>query len=263
MRKLILLLLLGSALAACQGDAEDACRDLCLEKAADAERCQRACESRDVAAADVVVEAPGDTGEGFGDAQHAVNGVRGCGDTCGSTDVFSLGLTPGVDDYVVLRWSGRRVLNGPGADFVVFENAFLRGGGPDRFIDPVVVFVSRDGVTWVPFPHDYTAPDETAYSYDPASWPGFAGLGPVRLHAEDNPVDPFDAEAAGGDGFDLDELPDDDAEAAAIKSEGFVYLKLVSAAAHENPDTGAPYPKEPISNGPDIDGVYGRWLAVE
>jgi len=257
------LVLLCTALAACQGGDGDPCPDLCLDKAADPERCQVACQSRDVAPADEVVDAPGDTGVGFGDAQNAVNGVRGCGQTCGSLDVFSLGFDAGVDNYLVLRWSGRRVLNGPGVDFVVFENGFFWGAGPERFMDHLVVYVSRDGVTWVPFPHDYTAEDETAFSWDPTRWPGFAGVSPVLLHAETNPVDPFDADQAGGDGFDLDDLPDDGGEAAAIQREGFVYLKLVSAHSEVNPDTGEPYPKEPISNGPDIDGVYGRWLAAD
>lgn len=263
MKRAILLLLI-SALAACQGDP-DPCPNLCLEKAANPETCQVACRSHGVSHADELVQAPGDqgTGTGFGDANNAVNGVRGCGDTCGSYDVFSLGFEVDANNVLVLRWSGRRVQNGPGVDFVVFENGFFWGAGPERFMDHVVVSVSRDGVTWVTFPYDFTAEDETAFSWDPNLWPGFAGVQPVRLHEEDNPVDPFDSELAGGDGFDLDSLPDDGGEASAIKREGFVYLKLVSAASQPNPDTGEPYVKDPISNGPDIDGVYGRWLADE
>jgi len=262
MKKPILLVWF-SALVACQGGDPNTCPDQCLDKAANPQTCLAACGSRDVAPADEVVDSPGDTGEGFGDASHAVNGVRGCGETCGSYDVFSLGLEADVDNYLILRWSGRRVLNGPGVDFVVFENGFFWGAGPERFMDHVVVSVSRDAVTWVSFPHDYTAEDETIFSWDPNRWPGFAGVQPVLLHEEDNPVDPFDPERAGGDGFDLDSLPDDGGEGSAIRREGFVYLKLESAASLSNPDTGAPYVKDPISNGPDIDGVYGRWLATE
>ncbi len=257
------LLLLCTALVACQGGEPDPCPSQCLQKAAYPERCQLACQSRDVSVADELVDAPGDTGAGFGDAENAVNGVRGCGDTCGSFDVFSLGYEEDVDNYVVLRWSGRRVLNGPGADFVVFENGFLRGAGPDQFMDHLIVYVSRDGLTWVAFPHDYVAEDETRFSWDTAHWPGFAGVRSVLLNDDTNPVDPFDTTLAGGDAFDLDSLPDDGGEGSAIKREGFVYLKLVSAASQLNPDTGVVYPKDPISNSPDIDGVYGRWLAVE
>jgi hypothetical protein len=213
--------------------------------------------------ADTVVDAPGATGEGLGDADHAIDGVHGAGAAAGNTDdVFSLGYTAGADDAIVLAWSGRRVTNGAGADFAVFENAFLVGGGPEAFMDPAIVYVSRDGAAWVAFPHDYLASDETAYSALPEDWAGFAGITPVLRNDDTNPVEPFDATAAGGDQFDLDALPDE-GEAAAIKAEGFRYLKLVSAPAEVNPDTGAPYVKDAISNGPDIDGVYGRYLVEE
>ncbi len=221
--------------------------------------CDDAAEGRGAALADVVVEAPGDTGEGLRDADHAVDGVHGAGAAQGNTDdVFSLGYDAGVNDYIVLSWDGRRVTNGAGADLAVFENAFLIGGGPEAFMDPAVVYVSRDGAAWVAFPHDYLAADETTYSSRPEDWRGFAGVTPVLLDDDANPVDPFDAAAAGGDEFDLDALPDA-GEAAAIKAEGFRYLKIVSAPVETNPDTGAPFVKDPISDGPDIDGAYARY----
>jgi hypothetical protein len=227
------------------------------------------CEPKEVAVdaaaelADVVVEAPGHTGEGLGDSSHATDGVHGAGAAAGNTDdVFSLGYTAGEDDHIVLSWGGRLVTNGAGADLAVFENAFLVGGGPETFMDPAVVYLSRDGATWVAFPHDYAAGDETAYSALPSDWPGFAGVAPVLLNEGTNPVDPFDEAAAGGDHFDLDALPDE-GEAAAIKAEGFRFLKIVSAPSEVNPDTGEPYVRDAISNGPDIDGVYGRYLSEE
>ncbi len=219
----------------------------------------KACQPVPGASADEVVEAPGDTGEGTGDAENAVNGVRGCGMGCGSLDVFSLGYDAGVDNFVTLRWSGRRVVNGPGVDFVVFENAFAVGDGA-VFLDAVIVYLSRDGQTWVPFPHDYQADDETVFEPDPSLWPGFAGVHPVLFHEEDNRVNPFDTELAGGDPFDLSDLPDDGGEAEAIKREGFRYLKLVTAPSQVNPDTGDLYVKEGISDGADIDGVYARYF---
>ena len=202
--------------------------------------------------ADEVVDAP--TSEGpFRDPRRAVNGVRGAGERAGGTDVFS--LRP--DERLVLRWSGRRVVDGPGADLVVFENAF-RVDESAWFLDPVVVEVSRDGVTWVAFPHDYEADDETVYDPRPAAWSGFAGLGSVTLHEEDRPLDPFDR-GAGGDAFDLADL--EGAEGDAIRREGFVLVRLGGPGT--NPDTGAAYPSDPVSNGPDIDGVYARVTAPE
>ena len=212
--------------------------------------------------ADEVVDAPGHTGEGLGDSSNATNGVHGGGSSTGNTvDVFSLVYVEGVDNYIVLGWSGRLVENGPGTDFAVFENAFLIGAGPACFMDHVVIFLSLDGTTWVPLPHDYTNLDETTYSQLPDKWHGFAGVNPVYYNADTNPVDPFDLSAAGGDHFDLDDLPDDGGDAQAIKTGGFTHIKLVTAPSMTNPDTGANYVHDPISNGADIDGVLARYLS--
>lgn len=205
--------------------------------------------------ADQLVAAPGATGEGVRDPLRAVNGVRGAGANAGSLDVYS--LSPGADAYVVLGFSGRVVTNGPGADLVVFENPFVIGSGPSRFMDPLVVEVSRDGERWVAFPHAFTGPDGARWSSNPAHWQGFAGITPVLLHDEDAPGDPFDPLAAGGDAFDLDTLPADP-EGDAIRREGFLYVRLTSARQVINPETGAAFPHDPLSDGPDIDGVYAR-----
>lgn len=217
-------------------------------------------DEKQPAYADTVVDAPGATGEGIGDPQNAVNGVLGCGLDCSSQDVFSLGYEAGVDNYVTLRWSNRTVLNGPGADLAVFENPFLVGGGPSCFMDQAVVQVSRDGEAWVSLPHDYTHDDENLYEPDPQLWPGFAGATPVLLNEDLNPVTPYDPETAGGDHFDLDDLPDGDPEAEAIREQGFTYIKIVTAPSLINPDTGEPFVKEDISNGADIDGVYAWYF---
>ena len=202
--------------------------------------------------ADEVVDAPGATGEGFRDPGLAANGVRGGGDRAQSLDVYS--VPP--DSHLVLGWSGRRLVDGPGPDLAIFENPFDYGEGGARFMDPTVVEVSPDGERWLPFPFDYRAEDEAVYSPRPADWVGFAGVTPVRLHEEENPVDPFDEEA-GGDRFDLADLPDDARQA------GIRYVRLSAATAWVNPDTGAPFPRDPVSDGIDVDGVVGRSLVSE
>nr|MDQ3035769.1 LIC_13355 family lipoprotein [Myxococcota bacterium] len=189
------------------------------------------------------------------DPSRATNGVRGGGPTQGSLDVYSLDY--GERSELVLGWHGAVVTDGPGADLVVFENAFRYEGG--HFMDPVIVSVSRDGETWVDLSHEYAAGDPTRYSPDPDDWIGFAGLTPVLLHADTNPVDPFDPIAAGGDAFDLAELPDE-GEAGVIRRDGARYVRLESAAARVNPATGARYPRDPTSAGADIDGVFARYL---
>jgi len=211
--------------------------------------------------ADTVVDAPGATGTGFGDSTRAVNGVRGAGNSSGSLDVFSLGYTADGNDHITLAWSGGRLQNGPGPDLVVFENPFLFSGG--TFMDIVLVEVSIDGVEFRALAHDYTAANPAAYVADPTLWPGFAGRTPVRLNVDTNPVDPFDATAAGGDQLDLDTVVGNDSLAQSIRADGVRFVRLVSAPARINPATGARYVHAAISNGADIDGVYGRYVVSE
>lgn len=215
--------------------------------------------SLNVRLADTVVDAPGATGTGVGDPMRAVNGVRGAGASTGSLDVFSRGYQVGQNDYITLAWSNGRLQNGPGADLVVFENPFLINGG-GSFMDLMIVEVSIDGVEFRALAHEYTAADPTMYRNDPVLWSGFAGRTPVLLHAEMNPVDPFDAVAAGGDQFDLDTVVGNDALAIAIRAGGVSFVRLVCAPARVNPATGANYVRDPLSNGGDIDGVYGRYV---
>jgi len=202
--------------------------------------------------ADLVVDAPGATGEGFLDAQLAVNGVRGAGAQTGSTDVFSLGLHAELDAWMVLSWSAGPVYDGPGPDLAVFENPFDYDGG--RFFDPIVVELSSNGADWVAFDHQHLGGD---WEGDATNWIGFAGLSPVLLNVDTNPTAPLDSAVAGGDAFDLADLPEgpvtDD-----ILSAGASFIRLTSAAALVDPNTGQAYARDPVSNGADVDGVYGR-----
>lgn len=202
-----------------------------------------------------MLEAPGATGVGTRDPSSAINGVRGAGLGSGSLDVYSLGA--GEDAFLVLGFDGARFPDEEGDELVVFENAFQIGEGPFRFMDPVVVEVSVDGVDYVAFPHAYSAPDPTQWSADPDHWQGFAGITPVLLDEDEMPGDPFDAVASGGDAFDLSDLGEGP-EADRVRSEGFSFVRLTSARRFDDPNTGAPFPRDPVSDGPDIDGVYAR-----
>jgi cysteine-rich repeat protein len=210
------------------------------------------------ARADEVVDAPGATGMGFRDPMRAVNGVRGGGPDQQSLDVYSVGI--GEGQWLVLGWQGRRLVDGPGPDLAVFENPFGYGAGL-TFMDPAIVELSADGETWVALPHDYVAPDETRYSAQREHWLGFAGVTPVLLNEDDDPIDPFDA-AAGGDVFDLADLPNTP-EADVLRRQGARYVRIVAAASRVNPDTGAPFVRDPVSDGPDIDGIAGRYLVED
>ena len=206
----------------------------------------------EVGHAGLVVEAPGASGTGFGDPQRAVNGVHGGGLRAQSLDVYS--VPP--DSYLVVSWDGRRLIDGPGADLVVFENPFDYGDTGDRFMDPAVVEVSTDGEVWTAFPFRYLAERPEEYSPRPADWSGFAGVTPVLYDDDLGPPDPF-GEGAGGDRFDLADLPD------GLHDAGVRFVRLSAASGWTNPDIGEAYPRAAVSDGIDIDGVVGRTLVVD
>jgi hypothetical protein len=231
------------------------------------------CPSRGLPAgaklADTVVDAPGATGSLFGVPGKAANGVCGGGGQTGSTDVYTLhSATPGGEAYIILAFSGGKVANGAGADFVVFENPFQKQNG-SYFLEPAIVEVGHDGTNWCGFNPLYAS--GTVYSGDPVDWSGFAGLSPVRFNQDTwsyGSAEIFDPAFAGGDPFDLSSLSPDNSFnigcSVALRDDlvlnGFTYLRLTSAASRINPATGQPYPIDPASydGASDIDGVIAR-----
>jgi hypothetical protein len=142
---------------------------------------------------EVVRFAPGACA-GFGAAQMpgVVEGPpEGAGTLQGSLDVVSLG----TGGEIVLGFGDNAIVDGPGTDFIVFENAFYASGDPSQIAsDLAEVSVSEDGETWSAFPCNAQA-----------STPPFgtcAGWRPV-LSSSQNGISPFDATAAGGDAYDL------------------------------------------------------------
>ncbi|HKY63467.1 MAG TPA: hypothetical protein VJR29_08620, partial [bacterium] len=119
---------------------------------------------------------------------------QGSGLLQGSLDVLSLG----AGGVIVLK-SATPILNGTGADFIVFENAFYANGNPQApFAEPGEIAVSQDGSQFFAF--DCAATDVAG------GYPGCAGIHPVLANPELNDLDPTDPAEAGGDAFDLSEL---------------------------------------------------------
>ncbi len=155
----------------------------------------------------------------------------------GGLDVVSLGL----GGVIELAFTNNVMRDGPGADFTVFENAFLRvdagyvSGIP--FADPARVSVSQNGIDWVVF--DCTL-DLAAGPW----WHGCAGVHPVLSTAADEhaphpsipttvPIEDLvglDVDAlalappagSGGDGFDLADVGLGWARFVRIEAAGFV-----------------------------------------
>jgi hypothetical protein len=143
-------------------------------------------------ASEVISFEPGENG-GYGmkDFPDVVLGPpRGKGTGAGSLDVLSLG----VGGEIVLGFGEREIEDGPGPDFIVFENVFWANGDPDQaFIEPGEVAVSDDGDHWQTFPCDPQAGREDT---------GCAGLHPTLVYDTDG-SDPLDPDQTGGDAFDL------------------------------------------------------------
>jgi hypothetical protein len=109
---------------------------------------------------------------------------KGGGCCQGSLDVVSLGN----GGSIVLGFD-RVIEDGPGADFVVFENAFDAPGGV--FAELATVSVSEDGADWKTFSCNASS----------APYGSCAGWHPVLLNGGcEAAVDPA---TAGGDPFDL------------------------------------------------------------
>ncbi len=114
---------------------------------------------------------------------------EGGGLLAGSTHVLSLG--DGGTVTVVFR--DNLVVDGPGDDLVVFENAFHSGSENGPIFDELAfVEVSADGREYRRFPHDA------------ASKQGLAGQIPVLANSA-NGLDPL-APESGGDRFDIADL---------------------------------------------------------
>ncbi|MDB4937246.1 MAG: Cell surface protein [Labilithrix sp.] len=117
----------------------------------------------------------------------------GGGSLSGGLDVVSLGFK----GEIVLGFEPNAIVDGPGVDFLVFENAFWAAGDPDHPAAELGdVSVSEDGVTWKTFP------------CTPGAGPTYgtcAGWHPV-YSAPGNGISSIDPKEAGGDPYDLADL---------------------------------------------------------
>lgn len=133
-------------------------------------------------------------GAGFGQARFpevVLGPPVGKGASLGGTDVLSMG----EGGEIVLDLGDCHAVDGPGPDFVVFENAFFVGGNPENpYAEPGIVGVSLDGTSFF----DYPCAAEAYPFY------GCAGRLPVYSNPQ-NGIDPFDPEVAGGEAYDLGE----------------------------------------------------------
>lgn len=100
----------------------------------------------------------------------------------------------GNGGFVIVGFEDNAIVDEPGPDFIVFENAFYAGGDEDNvFAELATVAVSDDGENWTEFPCSASEPP----------YGSCAGWHPVLANAEENELDATDPAQAGGDAFDL------------------------------------------------------------
>ena len=155
--------------------------------------CERAL-SKMPYATEVVSFSPGvNSGHGKSELPDIVLGPpKGKGIENGSLHVLSLG----VGGEIILSFGNRKIINGEGPDFVVFENPFAIGGDAGNpFAELAQVSVSSDGESWISFGC------ESGTDYP---WPGCAGWGLVNEF--NGCTSQIESTSTGGDLFDLEEV---------------------------------------------------------
>ena len=98
-------------------------------------------------------------------------------------------LSLGLNGKIIVGFKNYEIIDGPGPDFTIFENAFINPINNKVFCEPAKIAVSSDGINFIEFPFDSLTLD------------GCAGTKPVYGKA-----DPFDSEQSGGNSFDLSDL---------------------------------------------------------
>ncbi len=141
-------------------------------------------------------------------------------------EICSLGL----GGSIVLRFTNNAIVNGSGADFTIFENAFQILFGPragEIFAEPGKVAVSKDGINFYEFP------------FDSLTLVGCAGLTPTIGSA-----DPTNPDSSGGDHFDL----------SVVGLDTVYFVKITDVTDIILADTSNPY-YDFTANGFDLDAV--------
>ena len=145
-------------------------------------------------------------------------------DTTPTTDPRSI-CSIGLGGTIVLGFTEHVIVDGPGTDFTVFENAF-KYSSSRIYAEPAVVSVSSDGITWKEFPFNAQTLD------------GCAGVTPTSGQ------DPFDASQSGGDAFDL----------VDIGADSIRWIKIVDITDSVLLNTNHPY-YDPTLTGFDLDAI--------
>jgi len=173
----------------------------------------------------------------------------------GSEDVYNLGIGGSLS----VEFTDNVIYDGPGADFVVFENPFYIGGDYSRvYIEPGIVYVSSDGDNYTSFPANYIPPTPLISGGDdnPDHYINFAGIRPVFSNPE-NGIDPLNPQESGGDSFDLYDIAFK-AEHYKVDLQNIRYIRIEDVIRMTDTDYNGdlvPGTTNPVVNGFDLDAI--------
>ena len=135
----------------------------------------------------------------------------------------------GLDGEIVVSFKNFEIVDGPGPDFTVFENAFINPVTKKVFAEPGLVSVSEDGINFIDFP------------FDSATLEGCAGITPTN-----GDKDCFNPDVSGGDKFDLSDI--------GLSRAKYIRIRDITKIVLNNPEH---YYYDPILSGFDLDAVVG------
>lgn len=141
-------------------------------------------------------------------------------------------LSLGLGGEIIVSFKNYLVYDGPGADFIIFENAFINPINNKVFAEPAIVSVSIDGKNYIQFPYNIETLD------------GCAGTKPTNGNA-----DPFDPDVSGGNAFDLSEI--------GLSYIKYIKIKDVTDSIIINPNHQF---YDPTLSGFDLDAITSRHL---
>lgn len=151
----------------------------------------------------------------------------GASETVPATDPRSV-CSLGLGGVIEVGFSGYAIKDGPGEDFIVYENAF-RYLNDRVYAEPARISVSADNIVWYDFP------------YDPVTLTGCAGITPTKGGY------PFDSESGGGDAFDLATI--------GVDSVRWVRITDITQYLLDTPDHKY---YDPTLSGFDLDAVVSK-----
>ena len=136
-------------------------------------------------------------------------------------------LSIGLDGEITVGFKNYLIIDKPGPDFTVFENAFINPVNDKIFAEPAIVSVSSDGINFISFP------------FDSLTLVGCAGITPTYGN-------PADYKNCGGDKFDLADI--------GMNNITHIRIKDISRMILNNPEH--PF-YDAVISGFDFDAVVG------